>query len=147
MRNAFDLHFRYAFIFLSPNSFSVSLFMLIFPRDFRVQRRSPEAVGSDHTAAQRLFWNWLEGRNLSPERYVEIWVCEQGITQELLLNWLGARVIPPQQILRGFLVFTSACPWFFFYFSFSQFLNHFPYLFSSRQKRKKHLAVLWLQIS
>ena len=64
--------------------------------------RSLEVVGSNYTTAQRLFSNENETSDLSLERYVEIWVCEQGI--KLLSNWLGDRVIPPKlRNLRGLL--------------------------------------------
>ena len=72
----------------------------------RIQRRSLEVVGSNHTAAQRLSSNWLGGRITSPRNGT--WRFGS-VNKELLSNWLGGRVIPPQEILRGIFVFICNC--------------------------------------
>ena len=92
------------------------LFMLIFPRDFRVvERYTWRATDTAKVARGRGFEShcctevilklaWGPN-NLSPERYVEIWVCEQEIT--LKLAW-GPSNFSPRNPAR-FFVFTSAC--------------------------------------
>ena len=61
--------------------------------------RSLEVLGSNHTAAERLFSSWLWG----PNNFFPGTCRFLSTNKELLSNWLGGKVIPLQEIQRGFL--------------------------------------------
>ena len=119
-----------------------------------IQRRSLEVVGSNHTAAQSLGYSQTcLGAEQPLPGYVEIWVCEQGIT--LKLAWRPSNF--SQKNPAGFFNFISASLYFsnLLFFSFRNSLmvvlfsvfGTFAELFIPPKKENKHFAVLWLKIS